>query len=43
MPFIYVRGFLSHAGKVFEGLNPASVLAEIVTRTEVNMEFSDTV
>ncbi len=43
MPFIYVRGFLSHVGKVFEGLNPASVLAEIVTRTEVNMEFSDTV
>lgn len=43
MPFIYVRGFLSHAGKVFEGLNPASVLAEIVTRTEINMDFSDTV
>ena len=43
MPFLYVRGFLSHAGKVFEGLNPASVLAEIVTRTEVNMDFSDTV
>ena len=43
MPFIYVRGFLSHAGKVFEGLTPVSVLAEIVTRTEINMEFADAV
>ena len=43
MPFVYVRGFLSHAGKVFEGLNPASVLSEIVTRTEVNMDFADAV
>lgn len=43
MPFVYVRGFLSHAGKVFEGLNPASVLAEIVTRTEINMDFADAV
>lgn len=43
MPFVYVRGFLSHAGKVFEGLNPASVLSEIVTRTEVNMDFADVV
>lgn len=43
MPFVYVRGFLSHAGKVFEGLNPASVLAEIVMRTEINMDFADAV
>ena len=43
MPFIYVRGFLSHAGKVFEGLNPVSVLSEIVTRTEVDMDFADVV
>ena len=42
MPFLYVRGYLSHAGKVFEGLNPVSILSEIVTRTEINMEFSDT-
>ena len=40
MPFIYVRGFLSHAGKVFEGLNPTSVLSEIARRTEVNMEYA---
>ncbi len=43
MPFVYVRGFLSHAGKVFEGLNPVSVLSEIVTRTEVDMDFADVV
>lgn len=41
MPFVYVRGFLSHAGKVFEGLNPVSVLSEIVTRTETCMDFAD--
>lgn len=41
MPFVYVRGFLSHAGKVFEGLNPASVLSEIAVRTEADMGFSD--
>ncbi|NCE99350.1 M20/M25/M40 family metallo-hydrolase [Emergencia sp. 1XD21-10] len=43
MPFVYVRGFLSHAGKVFEGLNPVSVLSEIVAKTEVNMDFADVV
>lgn len=43
MPYVYVRGFLAHAGKVFEGLNPTNVMAEIVRNTEVNMEFSDVV
>ncbi|MGN0735312.1 MAG: M20/M25/M40 family metallo-hydrolase [Anaerovoracaceae bacterium] len=43
MPYVYVRGCLAHAGKVFEGLNPTGVMAEIVRRTEVNMEMSDTV
>lgn len=43
MPFVYVRGFLSHAGKVFEGLNPVNLLSEIVRRTEVNMDFADIV
>ena len=43
MPFVYVRGFLSHAGIVFEGLNPVSVLSEIVAKTEVNMDFADVV
>ena len=43
MPFVYVRGFLSHAVNVFEGLNPVSVLSEIVAKTEVNMDFADVV
>ncbi len=41
MPYIYVRGFLAHAGKVFEGFNPVNVMAEIVRETEVNVELSD--
>jgi len=43
MPYVYVRGCLAHAGKVFEGLNPTNIMCEIVRRTEVNMELSDTV
>lgn len=43
MPFVYVRGYLSHIGKVFEGLNPLNIISDIVRRTELNMDFSDTV
>ncbi len=43
MPFIYVRGFLSHVGKVFEGLNPTNIMSSIVNKTELNMDFSDVV
>ena len=43
MPWVYVRGSLAHAGKVFEGLNPTNVMCEIVRRTEVNMDLSDVV
>ena len=41
MPFIYVRGFLSHVGKVFQGFNPLSLLAKIVSDTELNLDLSD--
>lgn len=41
MPYAYVRGYLAHAGKVFEGLNPVNVMSEIVRNTEVNFSFSD--
>ncbi len=41
MPFVYVRGYLSHAGKVFEGFNPISLLSDIVNRTELNLSLSD--
>lgn len=43
MPFLYVRGYLSHIGKVFEGFNPLNLMSEIVRRTELNMNFSDVV
>lgn len=43
MPFIYVRGVLAHAGKVFEGLNPLNVMSNIVRKTEINMDLSDIV
>lgn len=43
MPFVYVRGYLAHAGKVFEGLNPLNVMSGIVRATELNSDFSDTV
>ncbi len=38
---VYVRGFLAHAGTVFKGLNPVSLLSRIVEKTELNMDFSD--
>lgn len=41
MPFVYVRGYLAHAGKVFEGFNPVNLFSEIVRRTELNTDFSD--
>lgn len=43
MPFVYVRGSLAHAGKVYEGLNPVSIMSAIVRKTELNMDFSDSV
>lgn len=43
MPFIYVRGALAHAGKVFDGLNPLNIMSAIVRKTELNMDFSDKV
>lgn len=42
MPFVYVRGFLAHAGKSFEGLNPVGVMGDIVSATELNMDLADT-
>jgi len=41
MAFVYVRGWLSHAGKTFEGLNPLGILSEITSKTETNTAFSD--
>ena len=41
MAVICIRGKKTHIGNIFEGLNPAFVLSTIVTKTEVNTEFSD--
>ena len=43
LAFVYVRGFLSHAGKVFEGLNPLAILTRIAAMTEVSQVLSDKV
>ncbi len=43
MPFVYVRGFLAHVGKVFEGFNPLNLMSCIVRKTELATEFSDVV
>jgi len=39
--FVYIKGILTHAGKVLEGVNPAGILSRIVARTELNLEFVD--
>ncbi|QVL36492.1 M20/M25/M40 family metallo-hydrolase [Aminirod propionatiphilus] len=41
MPFVYVRGSLSHAGKVFEGFNPLNLLCAVVRKTEGSPAFID--
>jgi arginine utilization protein RocB len=41
LSFFYVKGFLSHVGKIFQGFNPVSILSEIVRKTELNLELSD--
>ena len=43
MPFVYVRGYLSHVGKVFEGFSPVNLMSEIVRRTDLNMDFTDVI
>ena len=39
MPVAYVRGKLAHGGFIFKGLNPVSLLSEIVRRTELSPDF----
>lgn len=43
LPFVYVRGALSHVRNVFDGFNPLNLLSEIVRRTEINTDFCDVV
>ncbi|MGM0380335.1 MAG: M20/M25/M40 family metallo-hydrolase, partial [Bacillota bacterium] len=41
MPTIYVKGFKSHIGEIFSGLNPLLILSKIMQKTETSMLFSD--
>ncbi|MGA2082375.1 MAG: M20/M25/M40 family metallo-hydrolase [Holophaga sp.] len=41
LPFIYARGVAAHAGQVFTGLNPVSLLIEAVRRIELDPELCD--
>ncbi|MDR3075984.1 MAG: M20/M25/M40 family metallo-hydrolase, partial [Synergistaceae bacterium] len=41
LPVIYARGALSHAGRVFEGLNPIKIMAHVVRRLDTDAEFID--
>ncbi len=41
MPFIVARGIPVHTGDVFSGLNPISILTEIVKAVELNTEMGD--
>ena len=43
MPVVYVRGKLAHAAQVFQGFNPIALLAEIISRTELEPSFTDKV
>lgn len=43
LPLIYVRGATSHVDQVFSGLNPLSLLAEIVRKTETDPYFIERV
>ncbi|MBR0209291.1 MAG: M20/M25/M40 family metallo-hydrolase, partial [Firmicutes bacterium] len=41
MPFVYIRGFLAHVGKSFEGINPVGIMGDVVSGLELNMDLAD--
>ena len=41
LPFVYVRGILSHASLSAEGFNPLAILSEIVNTTELSLELAE--
>lgn len=41
MAIIYVQGQKAHIGKIFEGVNPLTMLSRIMIHTELNSTFSD--
>lgn len=41
LAFVHVRGALTHAGKIFDGLNPWGIMSRIIAATEINMDYAD--
>lgn len=41
LPLIYAKGALSHAGRVFDGLNPIKMMASVVRKLDLNEYFID--
>ncbi|MDR3164447.1 MAG: M20/M25/M40 family metallo-hydrolase [Synergistaceae bacterium] len=41
LPLIYAKGVLSHAGRVYEGLNPIKIMASVVRKLDLNEYFID--
>lgn len=41
MPFVYVRGVLSHASLSAEGFNPLPILGDIIRRSEMNVDLTE--
>jgi arginine utilization protein RocB len=43
MPLIYARGKLSHAGMVYDGLNPIKIMSKIVEKLDLIPELIDSI
>jgi arginine utilization protein RocB len=41
LPLIYAKGALSHAGSVYDGLNPIKIMASVVRKLDLNEYFID--
>ncbi|MDR1137949.1 MAG: hypothetical protein LBK91_06460, partial [Synergistaceae bacterium] len=41
LPLIYARGTLAHVGRLYDGLNPIKIMAEVVSRLDANVKFID--
>jgi arginine utilization protein RocB len=41
LPLIYAKGMLSHAGRVYDGLNPIKIMASVVRKLDLNEYFID--
>jgi arginine utilization protein RocB len=39
--FVCIKGILTHAGKVLEGVNPVGMMSQIISETELSLDFVD--